>query len=193
MLLTPQLLIQAYLSGSFPMADPDEGDAIYWHTPTRRGIIPLDERFKVSKNLRRLYNKNKFELVINRNFPLVIEKCSQNRDDDTWISDEIKDAYIAMYHEGFAHSFEAYLDGELVGGLYGVCIRKAFFGESMFHTVNDASKICLVFLVEFLREHHFKLLDTQYLNDHIAQFGAYEISHKKFLEILEEALDLPED
>jgi len=189
MLLTPQLLIQAYLSGSFPMADPDEGNAIFWHTPERRGIVPLDERFKVSKNLRRLYNKRKFELVINRNFVEVIDRCSQNREDETWISDEIKEAYIGLHEEGFAHSFEAYLDGELVGGLYGVCIRKAFFGESMFHTVTDASKVCLVFLVEFLREHDFKLLDTQYLNNHIQQFGAYEISHKKFLTILEDAMD----
>ncbi len=190
MLLTPQILIQAYLSGSFPMADPDDGNAIYWHTPLKRGIIPLDENFKVSKNLRRLYKKNKFELVINRNFPEVIEQCSLNRLDDTWISDEIKEAYIALHYEGFAHSFEAYLDGELVGGLYGVSIRKAFFGESMFHKVTDASKVCLVFLVEFLREHGFKLLDSQYLNDHIAQFGAFEIGHEEFLELLEEALDL---
>ncbi len=190
MLLTPQILIQAYLSGSFPMADPDDGNAIYWHTPQRRGIIPLDENFKVSKNLRRLYKKNKFELVINRNFPEVIEQCSLNREDDTWISDEIKEAYIALHYEGFAHSFEAYLDGELVGGLYGVCIRKAFFGESMFHKVTDASKVCLVFLVEFLREHGFKLLDSQYLNDHIAQFGAFEIGHEEFLDLLEEALDM---
>ena len=190
MLLTPQILIQAYLSGSFPMADPDDGNAIYWHTPLKRGIIPLDDRFKVSKNLRRLYKKNKFELVINRNFPEVIEQCSLNRADDTWISDEIKEAYIALHYEGFAHSFEAYLDGELVGGLYGVSIRKAFFGESMFHRVTDASKVCLLFLVEFLREHNFKLLDSQYLNDHIAQFGAYEITHEEFLKQLEEALDL---
>lgn len=190
MLLTPQILIQAYLSGSFPMADPDDGNAIYWHTPLKRGIIPLDDRFKVSKNLRRLYKKDKFEVVINRNFPEVIEQCSLNRSDDTWISDEIKEAYIALHYEGFAHSFEAYLDGELVGGLYGVSIRKAFFGESMFHRVTDASKICLLFLVEFLREHNFKLLDSQYLNDHISQFGAYEITHEEFLEQLEEALDL---
>jgi leucyl/phenylalanyl-tRNA--protein transferase len=145
--LSPQLLIQAYLSGSFPMADPDEDNQIYWHTPQIRGIIPLDDRFKVSKNLRRLYKSNKFDLFINRDFESVIRKCSELRNDDTWISEEIIDAYTALHHEGFAHSFEAYQNGELVGGLYGVSIGKAFFGESMFHTVTDASKICLVYLV----------------------------------------------
>lgn len=187
--LSPQLLIQAYLSGSFPMADPDEDNQIYWHTPQIRGIIPLDERFKVSKNLRRLYKSNKFDLFINRDFEGVIRKCSELRQDDTWISEEIIDAYTALHHEGFAHSFEAYLNGELVGGLYGVSIRKAFFGESMFHTVTDASKIALVFLVEFLRERKFKLLDTQYLNPHIAQFGAYEIPHQEYLKLLEQAIE----
>lgn len=170
------------------MADEDDDNAIYWHTPQLRGIIPLDEGFHVPKNLRRLYKQNKFDLYINRNFERVIEACSSNRAGGTWISDEIKDAYIGLHREGFAHSFEAYLNGELVGGLYGVSIGKAFFGESMFHTVTDASKICLVFLVEFLREKGFKLLDTQYLNDHIAQFGAYEVSHQTFMKLLEEAV-----
>ena len=171
------------------MADLDEDNQIYWHTPQIRGIIPLDERFKVSKNLRRLYKSNKFDLYINRNFEGVIRKCSDLRANDTWISEEIIDAYIGLHQEGFAHSFEAYIDGELVGGLYGVSIRKAFFGESMFHTVTDASKVALVFLVEFLREKNFKLLDTQYLNPHIAQFGAYEIPHQEYLKLLELAIE----
>jgi leucyl/phenylalanyl-tRNA--protein transferase len=186
--LSPQLLLQAYVSGSFPMADPDEDNRIYWHTPEMRGIIPLDERFKVSKNLRRLYKSNKFDLYINRNFETVIQTCAELRSDDTWISPEIMDAYTELHREGFAHSFEAYYNGELVGGLYGVSIRKAFFGESMFHKMTDASKICLVFLVEFLREQKFQLLDTQYLNSHIAQFGAYEIPHEEYLQLLEDAI-----
>lgn len=170
------------------MADPEEDDQIYWHTPKMRGIIPLDQRFKVSKNLRRLYKKNVFDIQINRNFEKVIRTCAELRSEDTWISDEIIEAYIGLHEEGFAHSFEAYKDGELVGGLYGVSIRKAFFGESMFHKVTDASKVCLVYLVEFLRENDFLLLDTQYLNPHIAQFGAYEIPHEIYLEKLESAL-----
>ncbi len=170
------------------MADPDEDGQIYWHTPKFRGIIPLDERFHVSKNLRRLYRKNEFSVYINRNFEQVIRKCQELRAEDTWISEEIIEAYIGLHNKGFAHSFEAYQNGELVGGLYGVAIGRAFFGESMFHLVRDASKICLVYLVEFLREQGFKLLDTQYLNPHIAQFGAYEIPHERFLELLNEAL-----
>lgn len=188
MLLTPQLLLQAYTSGTFPMADPDEGGQIYWHTPEMRGIIPLDDRFKIPKNLKRLYKKEKFRLEINRNFETVIRQCKELRADDTWISDEILEAYTELHKLGFAHSFEAYYNDELVGGLYGVAVRKAFFGESMFSIMTDASKICLVFLVEFLREQEFVLLDTQYLNPHIVQFGAFEISHEEFLELLDRAL-----
>ena len=187
-LLSPQLLLQAYSSGSFPMADPEEDNQIYWHTPVMRGIIPLNERFRVSKNLRRLYKQQRFSIYINRNFETVIRKCQNLRIQDTWISDEIIEAYIGLHEQGFAHSFEAYQEGKLVGGLYGVSIGKAFFGESMFHTVTDASKICLVYLVEFLRDHDFKLLDTQYLNPHIEQFGAYEIPHDEYMKILKDAI-----
>jgi leucyl/phenylalanyl-tRNA--protein transferase len=188
LLLTPEILIQAYASGAFPMADPEEDNQIYWHTPQMRGIIPLDDRFKVSKNLKRLYKKDKFDLYINRNFDQVIDYCRSLREDDTWISDEILDAYKQLHEGGFAHSFEVYEEGKLVGGLYGVSIGKAFFGESMFHLVTDASKIALVFLVEFLREHDFFLLDTQYLNPHIAQFGAYEITHQEYVKLLRRAI-----
>lgn len=188
MLLTPEILIQAYSSGAFPMADPEEDNQIYWHTPQMRGVIPLDDRFKVSKNLKRLYKRDKFDLYINRNFDQVIDYCRSLREDETWISDEILDAYKQLHEGGFAHSFEVYEKGKLVGGLYGVSIGKAFFGESMFHLVTDASKIALVFLVEFLREHNFLLLDTQYLNPHIAQFGAYEITHQEYIKLLRRAI-----
>ena len=170
------------------MADPEKDNQIYWHTPQMRGVIPLDDRFKVSKNLKRLYKKDKFDLYINRNFDQVIDYCRSLREDETWISDEILDAYKQLHEGGFAHSFEVYEKGELVGGLYGVSISKAFFGESMFHLVTDASKIALVFLVEFLREHDFLLLDTQYLNPHIAQFGAYEITHQEYFKLLRRAI-----
>jgi leucyl/phenylalanyl-tRNA--protein transferase len=186
--ISVELLVQAYLSGSFPMADPDEGDQIYWHTPETRGLIPLDDTFRVPKNLMRLYKKEKFELSINRAFPEVINQCSLLRKGDTWISEEIIDVYTQMHKLGLAHSFEVWLDGALVGGLYGVAIGKAFFGESMFHTVTDASKIALVFLVEFLKEQNFQLLDCQYLNPHLLQFGAYEVTQEEFLSRLQEII-----
>ncbi len=180
-MISVELLVQAYLSGSFPMADPDEGDQIYWHTPETRGLIPLDDKFRVPKNLMRLYKKEKFELTINRAFPEVIEQCALLRQGDTWISEEIIDVYTEMHKLGLAHSFEVWLDGALVGGLYGVAIGKAFFGESMFQKVTDTSKIALVFLVEFLKEQNFQLLDCQYLNPHLLQFGAYEVTQEEYL------------
>lgn len=187
-MISVELLVQAYLSGSFPMADPDEGDQIYWHTPETRGLIPLDDTFRVPKNLMRLYKKEKFELSINRAFPEVINQCSLLRQGDTWISEEIIDVYTQMHKLGLAHSFEVWLDGALVGGLYGVAIGKAFFGESMFHKVTDASKFALVFLVEFLKEQNFQLLDCQYLNPHLLQFGAYEVTQEEFLSRLQEII-----
>jgi len=165
----------AYMSGSFPMA---------------RGIIPLDDRFTVSKKLRRLYRSGKFTFTVNRNFEEVIRQCASLRADDTWISEEIIEAYIGLHKTGFAHSFETRLNDELVGGLYGICIGKAFFGESMFHTQTDTSKLALMYLVEFLREKEFLLLDTQYLNPHIKQFGAYEISHTTYKLLLKQATQL---
>jgi leucyl/phenylalanyl-tRNA---protein transferase len=189
MFLTPEILLQAYMAGAFPMAHPDSGNAIYWHTPAVRGVIPLDKRFKVSKNLARLYRQDKFDLHVNKDFESVIRHCSELRSEDTWISDEIIDAYIALHHQGFAHSFETWQDGELVGGLYGVAIGRAFFGESMFFKVRDASKIALMFLVETLRRNNYKLLDTQYLNPHLLQFGAYEIPHETYLKQLAEAVN----
>ncbi len=180
-MISVELLVQAYLSGSFPMADPDEGDQIYWHTPETRGLIPLDDKFRVPKNLMRLYKKEKFEMTINRAFPEVIEQCALLRQGDTWISEEIIDVYTEMHKLGLAHSFEVWLDGALVGGLYGVAIGKAFFGESMFQKVTDTSKIALVFLVEFLKEQNFQLLDCQYLNPHLLQFGAYEVTQEEYL------------
>lgn len=171
------------------MAHPDQDNAIYWHTPAVRGIIPLDDRFTAPKNLKRLYTQGKFDLFINRSFEEVIRSCALRVDDDTWISEEIIDAYCELNQKGFAHSFEAWHNGELAGGLYGVSIGKAFFGESMFYRVRDASKIALIFLVEFLRDQKFQLLDTQYLNPHLKQFGAYEISHEEYLERLEEAVN----
>ena len=188
MFLSPEILLAAYMSGAFPMAHPDDNNEIYWHTPKKRGIIPLDERFTASKNLKKLYRSGKFTFTINRDFEKVIRSCAELRSEDTWISEEIIDAYCQLNRLGLAHSFEAWDGDELVGGLYGVSLRRAFFGESMFHKRTDASKLCLVFLVEFLREQGFELLDSQYLNSHIAQFGAYEVEHSEFMFLLEQAL-----
>lgn len=136
----------------------------------------------------RLYRKNHFELSINRVFVEVINACANRGEEDTWISSEIKSVYTELHEKGWAHSFEVWHKGELVGGLYGVSIGKVFFGESMFHTMTDASKIALVFLVEFLREQHFEMIDCQYLNPHLLQFGAYELSQVVFLEELRRIL-----
>ena len=170
------------------MADPDEDNAIYWHTPSKRGLIPLDDRFKVPKNLARLYRKNIFDLTINRAFPEVIKACADRGPEDTWISPEIMSVYTELNQKGWAHSFEVWHEGALVGGLYGVSIGKVFFGESMFHTMTDASKIVLVFLVEFLREQQFEMIDCQYLNPHLLQFGAYEVTQEAFLKQLRSIL-----
>lgn len=186
-MISPELLIKAYANGLFPMAHSMTGQ-IEWHRPTKRAIIPLDNRFRVSKSLQRKYRQQPFRLTINRNFPAVIKACRQLRVHETWISEEIVESYIELNKMRYAHSFEAWLDDELVGGLYGIAMGKAFFGESMFHTQTDASKICLVYLVEHLRKHDFKLLDTQYINPHTAQFGAYEISDRKYMELLSVAL-----
>ena len=122
----PHIVIQAYTQGYFPMAHPDEGNEIFWHLPENRGIIPLDERFKISKNLEKLYKKGKFELRQNSDFEAVIWNCSQRRD-ETWISEEIIDIYCQLNEMGVAHSFETWFDGKLVGGLYGLAIGKVFF------------------------------------------------------------------
>lgn len=185
-MISPQEIILAYSQGYFPMAHPDEGNKIYWHFPHRRAIIPIDHNFKVSKNLKKLYEKNIFELNQNKDFEKVIRKCAER--DETWISEEIIETYCNLNKLGFAHSFEVWQNGKLAGGLYGIAINKAFFGESMFFEVSNASKIALIYLVETLRINKFKLLYSQYLNSHIEQFGAYEISSDKYLKLLKNAL-----
>lgn len=178
-------IILAYTQGYFPMAHPEEDNEIYWHRPEQRGIIPLD-KFHIPKTLRRTYSKGLFELHQNRDFRSVIEACANRT--ETWISDEILDMYCSLYEDGLAHSFEAWQDGKLVGGLYGISIGKAFFGESMFHTVTDASKVSLVYLVETLHQNDYQLLDIQYLNDHTRRFGGIEIPDRQYQKMLIKAL-----
>ena len=190
-MLPVDLLVSAYASGWFPMAVGD-GD-IRWFSPDPRGIIPLDT-FHVSTRLARVVRRGTFRIEINRDFDGVIRACAEaERDDEdagTWIDQEILDSYGAMHRAGYAHSVEAWRDGKLAGGLYGVALGGAFFGESMFHRVTDASKVALVALVERLREREFTLLDTQWTTEHLEQFGAVDIPRGQYLRMLGEALRL---
>ncbi|CAI8269374.1 MAG: Leucyl/phenylalanyl-tRNA--protein transferase [Bacteroidetes bacterium MED-G17] len=183
--ITLDQLLTGYAQGFFPMAHQELNNDIFWHLPEKRGIIPLDE-FVIPKNLRRLYEKRSFQLEINKNFKSVIQNCADRK--ETWISPEIMDAFLDLHKKGFAYSFEAYQENKLVGGLYGVALRRVFFGESMFFKVSNASKVTLIFLVEFLIKNGYKLLDTQYLNPHLKQFGAIEIENDAFQKLLFDAL-----
>ncbi len=181
--LTPELLFAAYAQGIFPM---DVEGEIQWFSPDPRAIIPLDG-FHASRNLRQLYRGGRFEIRINTCFEEVIRQCAR-RKEGTWISKEIIGAYTALHNLGFAHSVESWREGELAGGLYGVAIGGAFFGESMFHRQTDASKIALLALVERMKDRGFTLLDIQFLTPHLARFGAVEIPRRQYLDRLRVAL-----
>ncbi len=183
--LDPNIVLYAYTRGVFPMSHPEEGNEVYWHNPEWRGIIPLDA-FKAPKNIWRKYRNHSFQFSINYAFEKVIRACAER--DSTWISEEIIDCYCQLHEMGSAHSFEVWKENSLVGGLYGIAMGRAFFGESMFHKVTDASKLALIYLVEYLNEKGFMLLDTQYLNPHLLQFGAKEIPRSEYLELLKDAL-----
>lgn len=185
--LGPEKLLAAYVIGIFPMAD--DADEIRWLSPDPRAIIEPDA-FKVSRSLRVATQRRVFEVTINRAFPEVIEACA-DRAEGTWISEEIHKAYCKLHRLGFAHSVESWRDGRLVGGLYGVAIGGAFFGESMFHRVSDASKVALVHLVERMRQRGFVLLDVQFMTEHLRQFGAVEIPRSEYERRLRQALSLP--
>jgi leucyl/phenylalanyl-tRNA--protein transferase len=184
--LTPDDLIYGYINGIFPMADSD--GTLYWYSPDPRAIIPIDT-YKPPKSLRPVLNKNYFEIRFNHNFEGVMRGCAVARSDsdDTWISEEIIDAYTGLNSMGLAHSVEAYLDNELVGGLYGVSIGAAFFGESMFYTQPNASKVAFHYLIQTLLQQGFELLDTQFINDNVKRFGAIEISKANYLNLLRKA------
>lgn len=184
--LSPSILLEAYTQGIFPMADED--GQLNWYTCDPRAVIEL-ERFHVSRTLRQRYRQRRFELTVNRDFRGVIDGCA-DRPDGTWISREIREAYIELHRLGFAHSVEAWKDGALGGGLYGVSLGGAFFGESMFYRITDASKIALVFLVERMKDRGFVLLDTQFTTDHLRKFGCIEISRDDYLRRLHQALQI---
>lgn len=187
--LTPELLLRAYSAGIFPMSESRDDPNIFWVDPKMRGILPLDD-FHVSKSLRKTMRKNIFEIRCDTVFPKVIRACAgtpENRP-ETWINEEIENAYIELHKLGMAHSVECWLDGALVGGLYGVSIGGAFCGESMFSRRRDASKVALVHLVARLRYGGFVLLDTQFVTDHLKRFGAVEIPARDYLQHLNAAL-----
>jgi leucyl/phenylalanyl-tRNA---protein transferase len=184
-MLTAHQVIEGYLQGVFPMAEPDDDNTIYWYQPIKRGVI-LPEEFHIPKNLKKEYAKHLFELKMDSDFLATIKACAER--DETWISDEIMDAYLGLYQMGFAHSFEAWQNAELVGGLYGVRIGNIFFGESMFHRVTNASKIVLVYLMEWVTKENIQLVDCQFITDHLKQFGAKEIPQKQYLTLLKKAI-----
>ncbi len=184
-----EILLRAYAEGIFPMAEDADDPEIFWVRPERRGIIPL-EHFHVPRSLKRTLRRNPFEIRRNQDFDAVIDGCAsvRRKEGATWINAPIRRAYARLFELGHCHTVEAWQDGQLVGGLYGVSLGRAFFGESMFSRVSDASKQCLVHLVEHLRQRGFTLLDTQFLNDHLVRFGAIEISRQEYECLLTEAL-----
>lgn len=185
-MIAADALLSAYASGWFPMAvAPGE---IRWYSPDPRGVIPIDT-FHVPRRLARALRSRRFEIRVDTDFRAVIGACAEREDaDGNWIDHEIMESYCALHARGFAHSVETWQDGRLVGGLYGVALKGAFFGESMFHHVDDASKAALTALVERLRERGYILLDTQWVTDHLLQFGAMEIPRRRYLRLLDEAL-----
>lgn len=190
-MIPSDLLVSAYATGWFPMA-VDDGE-IRWYSPDPRGIIPLDT-FHVPRRLARVLRSGAFRIEIDRDFDGVIRACAEAErdaeDPGTWISGDIIESYRALHDAGLAHSIEAWQDDTLAGGLYGVAIGGAFFGESMFHRVNDSSKVALAGLVAHMRARGFRLLDIQWVTDHLEQFGAMEIPRRSYLRLLEEALGL---
>ena len=187
--LDPETLLSAYAQGAFPMADRDGTIRLFTADP--RGVIPLDA-FHVPQTLRQLVNKppdrGGFEVRVNHDFEGTMRGCMSNRDDGSWINEELIRAYVRLHGLGFAHSVETWRDGQLAGGLYGVSLGAAFFGESMFHRQRDASKVALVHLVNRLRERNFELLDSQASTAHLKKFGCVDIPAREYLVRLRKAL-----
>lgn len=190
--ITPELMLRAYRHGMFPMAETRRGDRLYWLDPERRGVLPLDG-FHLSRRLLRTVLSGSFEVTANRDFGATIAGCATPAPgrEDTWINPQIERLFGQLHRMGAAHSVECWRDGVLVGGLYGVVLGAVFFGESMFSFVTDASKVALVHLVARLRLGGFRLLDTQFLTGHLAQFGAVEIPRDVYKVQLAAAVDVP--
>ena len=187
--ITPEVLLKAYACGIFPMAESADDPALYWIEPELRGIIPL-KGFHVPARLARTVRTTPYTVWVDRDFEAVIDACAEpKRDRDrTWINARIRKIYRSLFERGHCHTVEVYDGEQLVGGLYGVSLGRAFFGESMFHRVRDASKVALVHLVERLIAGGFELLDTQYVTEHLKTFGAVEVPKRRYHRMLEEAI-----
>lgn len=188
--LTPDLVLHAYRSGIFPMAEHREDDSLFWVDPRKRGILPLDG-FHMSRSLRRRIRTLPHEVTINRAFPEVIDACADRQ--ETWISNDIRALFLALHDAGHAHSLEVRAGGALIGGVYGLAIGAAFCGESMFSRATDGSKIALAYLVDRLRAGGFTLFDTQFITPHLASLGAIEISRSAYQGALSAALGFEAD
>lgn len=186
MTLSADLLLHAYASGVFPMAESRDDPEVFWVDPKRRGILPLDG-FRISRSLGKRLRRNDYEISVNRDFAGVVHSCADR--EETWINEEIFDRYLELHLMGFAHSLEVWMDGALVGGVYGVSLGAAFFGESMFSRSRDASKIALAYLVDRLNAGGYTLCDTQFITPHLASLGGEEISRARYRRLLAEALD----
>jgi leucyl/phenylalanyl-tRNA--protein transferase len=178
-------IIEGYAKGYFLMSD-DDGQHLGWYASRQRTLIPLDERFRYPKSLRRVLNQERFQSAINQDFMSVVHGCA-NRE-TTWISDDLKEIYWELHQAGWAHSFETWQGDELAGGILGLAIGGAFIGESMFFRIPEGSKVAMVKLVQHLRSRHFLLFDAQMMNPHLARFGAYIISNRDYRKLLKEAL-----
>ncbi len=187
--IPPELLLKAYASGVFPMAESASDPEVFWVRPETRGVIQLAS-FHVPRSLRKLIRKDIFEIRFDSDFAGVIDACAEQREErtSTWINAPIREAYVRLHAQGHCHSVEAWRDGRLAGGLYGVKLGAAFFGESMFSFETGASKICLVKLVERLVERGFLLLDTQFTTEHLKRFGAIDVPRARYERLLEKAL-----
>ncbi|MBB4570580.1 leucyl/phenylalanyl-tRNA--protein transferase [Rhizobium leucaenae] len=190
--ITPEILLRAYSIGLFPMAESADDPEIFWVEPELRGVLPLDT-FHVSKSLAKTIRRKPFDIRFNTDFDGVIAACAEQTSGrpSTWINKTIKSLYSTLNHIGHAHSVEAWEGSKLVGGLYGVSLGSAFFGESMFSRRTDASKICLVYLVERLKQRGFTLLDTQFTTEHLRTFGAIDVPKDQYARMLEKAMESP--
>jgi leucyl/phenylalanyl-tRNA--protein transferase len=192
--VTPELVLRAYRAGLFPMAETRRGNRLYWLDPERRGVLPLD-RFHLSRRLLRTVRSGLYTVTSDQDFPAVIAACATSAPgrEDTWINPDIERLFTALHQSGNAHSVECRFEGALVGGLYGVSLGGAFFGESMFSRARDASKVALVHLVARLRVGGYQLLDTQFTTSHLEQFGTEEVPRDDYKRLLAAAVDVPSD
>lgn len=188
--LTPELLLQAYAGGVFPMAESRDDPEVFWVDPDKRGVLPLDG-FHISRSLRKAILKEDYQVTLDRDFAGVVRACADR--EETWINDTIFDLYRDLHRMGFAHSLEVWDGDSLIGGTYGVALAGAFFGESMFSRRTNGSKIALAYLVDHLREAGFILCDTQFLTEHLASLGGVEVSRKEYRQKLAKALQVPAD